>query len=178
MGLWPIISSLLLLFSPFVHMTSHPVLCPSPLLLAPPPPPLGTISSWVVIFILPINSALNPILYTLTTRPFKETILQVWANYRQRRPLLSGQQTHHPSLTWQEMWPLQENSHDLTAGQSIKITNTLPKLTPVEIANDGYNDVTPCTQQPQQKQCTVLTVGSDKKNVLHTVSLAQTDELI
>lgn len=159
-------------------MTSHPVLCPSPLLLAPPPPPLGTISSWVVIFILPINSALNPILYTLTTRPFKETILQVWANYRQRRPLLSGQQTHHPSLTWQEMWPLQENSHDLTAGQSIKITNTLPKLTPVEIANDGYNDVTPCTQQPQQKQCTVLTVGSDKKNVLHTVSLAQTDELI
>uniref|UniRef100_A0A3P8US61 Relaxin family peptide receptor 1 n=1 Tax=Cynoglossus semilaevis TaxID=244447 RepID=A0A3P8US61_CYNSE len=138
----------------------------------------GTISSWVVIFILPINSALNPILYTLTTRPFKETILQVWANYRQRRPLLSGQQTHHPSLTWQEMWPLQENSHDLTAGQSIKITNTLPKLTPVEIANDGYNDVTPCTQQPQQKQCTVLTVGSDKKNVLHTVSLAQTDELI
>uniref|UniRef100_A0A3Q3MXX6 Relaxin family peptide receptor 1 n=1 Tax=Mastacembelus armatus TaxID=205130 RepID=A0A3Q3MXX6_9TELE len=72
----------------------------------------GTISSWVVIFILPINSALNPILYTLTTRPFKETILQVWANYRQRRPLLSGHPAHHPSLTWQEMVPLQENSNN------------------------------------------------------------------
>uniref|UniRef100_A0A3P8RKU1 Relaxin family peptide receptor 1 n=1 Tax=Amphiprion percula TaxID=161767 RepID=A0A3P8RKU1_AMPPE len=71
----------------------------------------GTICSWVVIFILPINSALNPILYTLTTRPFKETILQVWANYRQRRPLLSGHPAQHPSLTWQEMWPVQENCH-------------------------------------------------------------------
>ncbi|XP_029021099.1 relaxin receptor 1 isoform X2 [Betta splendens] len=76
----------------------------------------GTISSWVVIFILPINSALNPILYTLTTRPFKETILQVWANYRQKRPLLSVQPAHPPSLTWQEMWPLQENSLALSPG--------------------------------------------------------------
>uniref|UniRef100_A0AAZ3RCQ5 G-protein coupled receptors family 1 profile domain-containing protein n=1 Tax=Oncorhynchus tshawytscha TaxID=74940 RepID=A0AAZ3RCQ5_ONCTS len=75
----------------------------------------GTISSWVVIFILPINSALNPILYTLTTRPFKETILQVWANYRQRRPLMSSHPAHHPSLTLQEMWPLQENSQSLTS---------------------------------------------------------------
>uniref|UniRef100_A0A8C7VSH3 Relaxin family peptide receptor 1 n=1 Tax=Oncorhynchus mykiss TaxID=8022 RepID=A0A8C7VSH3_ONCMY len=75
----------------------------------------GTISSWVVIFILPINSALNPILYTLTTRPFKETILQVWANYRQRRPLMSNHPAHHPSLTLQEMWPLQENSQTLTS---------------------------------------------------------------
>uniref|UniRef100_A0A3B4BE62 G-protein coupled receptors family 1 profile domain-containing protein n=1 Tax=Periophthalmus magnuspinnatus TaxID=409849 RepID=A0A3B4BE62_9GOBI len=76
----------------------------------------GTICSWVVIFILPINSALNPILYTLTTRPFKETILQVWDNYRQRRPLLSRHPAHHPSLTWQEMWPLQENSNGLNQG--------------------------------------------------------------
>uniref|UniRef100_A0A8B9H4B0 Relaxin family peptide receptor 1 n=1 Tax=Astyanax mexicanus TaxID=7994 RepID=A0A8B9H4B0_ASTMX len=74
----------------------------------------GTISSWVVIFILPINSALNPILYTLTTRPFKETLLQVWTNYRQRRPLLSSHPAHLPSFTWQEMWPLQENSQNLT----------------------------------------------------------------
>ncbi|KAK1803920.1 hypothetical protein P4O66_003860 [Electrophorus voltai] len=69
----------------------------------------GTISSWVVIFILPINSALNPILYTLTTRPFKETLLQVWSNYRQRRALLSTRPPHMPSCTWQEMWPLREN---------------------------------------------------------------------
>ncbi|XP_062263018.1 relaxin receptor 2a isoform X2 [Platichthys flesus] len=34
----------------------------------------GTISSWVVIFILPINSALNPILYTLTTSFFREQV--------------------------------------------------------------------------------------------------------
>ncbi|XP_013125749.1 relaxin receptor 1 isoform X2 [Oreochromis niloticus] len=97
----------------------------------------GTISSWVVIFILPINSALNPILYTLTTRPFKETIVQVWANYRQRRPLLSRHPAHHPSLTWQEMWPLQENSHSVSVGQEFEANGTKPKLTPVENTNEG-----------------------------------------
>ncbi|NWX13157.1 RXFP1 protein, partial [Aegotheles bennettii] len=34
----------------------------------------GTITSWVVIFILPINSALNPILYTMTTTSFQEKV--------------------------------------------------------------------------------------------------------
>ncbi|KAM9678607.1 relaxin receptor 1 isoform 3-T3 [Trichechus inunguis] len=75
----------------------------------------GTINSWVVIFILPINSALNPILYTLTTRPFKETVLQVWDNYRQRRSINSrdSQKTYAPSFIWVEMWPLQEIPSDL-----------------------------------------------------------------
>ncbi|XP_075429691.1 relaxin receptor 1-like isoform X2 [Ascaphus truei] len=36
----------------------------------------GTITSWVVIFILPINSALNPILYTITTSSFQERLKQ------------------------------------------------------------------------------------------------------
>uniref|UniRef100_A0A671ES40 Relaxin family peptide receptor 1 n=1 Tax=Rhinolophus ferrumequinum TaxID=59479 RepID=A0A671ES40_RHIFE len=70
----------------------------------------GTITSWVVIFILPINSALNPILYTLTTRPFKEMIHKLWYNYRQR-PIDSkgSQKTYAPSsFIWVEMWPLQE----------------------------------------------------------------------
>ncbi|CAB1337385.1 unnamed protein product, partial [Coregonus sp. 'balchen'] len=106
----------------------------------------GTISSWVVIFILPINSALNPILYTLTTRPFKETILQVWANYRQRRPLMSSHPAHHPSLTLQEMWPLQENSQTLTSpgdylthplemSCTISGTSGTSQLLPVESTN-------------------------------------------
>ncbi|XP_061229457.1 relaxin receptor 1 isoform X2 [Neopsephotus bourkii] len=70
----------------------------------------GTITSWVVIFILPINSALNPLLYTLTTRPFKEMIHQVWYNYRQRRSKKdkSGQKTYGPSFIWVEMWPVHE----------------------------------------------------------------------
>ncbi|KAK6475673.1 relaxin receptor 2-like [Huso huso] len=34
----------------------------------------GTVTSWVAIFILPINSALNPILYTLTTSFFRERV--------------------------------------------------------------------------------------------------------
>ncbi|XP_020956957.1 relaxin receptor 1 isoform X16 [Sus scrofa] len=74
-----------------------------------------TITSWVVIFILPINSALNPILYTLTTRPFKEMIHQFWYNYRQRRSIDSkgSQKAYAPSFIWVEMWPLQEMTADL-----------------------------------------------------------------
>lgn len=51
------------------------------------PPSLGTISSWVVIFILPINSALNPILYTLTTSFFREQV-EVLLCHWQRRHML------------------------------------------------------------------------------------------
>lgn len=71
-----------------------------------------TITSWVVIFILPINSALNPIIYTLTTRPFKEMIHQLWYNYRQRRSVdrKGTQKAYTPSFIWVEMWPLQEMS--------------------------------------------------------------------
>lgn len=129
-----------------------------------------------MIFILPINSALNPILYTLTTRPFKETILQVWANYRQKRPLFSGHPPHHPSLTWQEMWPMQENS---MGGAPPETANTAAKLTPVEDANDGYNDFI-MQQQQQQKQLIVLPVCTEKQTVqqTHTHTIAQTNELL
>ncbi|XP_060634764.2 relaxin receptor 1 [Anolis sagrei] len=72
----------------------------------------GSITSWVVIFILPINSALNPLLYTLTTRPFREMVDQVWHNYKQRR--FSGnkdsQQIYGPSLMCVEMWPTEKDS--------------------------------------------------------------------
>ncbi|NXW28629.1 RXFP1 protein, partial [Phaetusa simplex] len=76
----------------------------------------GTITSWVVIFILPINSALNPLLYTLTTRPFKEMIHQVWYNYRQRRSKRGkgSQKTYGPSFIWVEMWPMNEITPKLT----------------------------------------------------------------
>ncbi|XP_064418018.1 relaxin receptor 1 isoform X3 [Latimeria chalumnae] len=77
----------------------------------------GSISSWVVIFVLPINSALNPILYTLTTRPFKEMIRQVWHNYQQKKSFSSngGQKVYAPSFIWLEMWPLQETTQTLAA---------------------------------------------------------------
>lgn len=48
---------------------------------------LDTISSWVVIFILPINSALNPILYTLTTSFFREQVELLLCRWQRRHPL-------------------------------------------------------------------------------------------
>ncbi|XP_032390024.1 relaxin receptor 2a isoform X2 [Etheostoma spectabile] len=47
----------------------------------------GTISSWVVIFILPINSALNPILYTLTTSFFREQVEVLLCRWQRRHIL-------------------------------------------------------------------------------------------
>ncbi|XP_070839934.1 relaxin receptor 2a isoform X3 [Chaetodon trifascialis] len=47
----------------------------------------GTISSWVVIFILPINSALNPILYTLTTSFFREQVELLLCRWQRRHTL-------------------------------------------------------------------------------------------
>lgn len=44
----------------------------------------------MVIFILPINSALNPILYTITTAPFQE---KVKGCLHTRRPELSSRQS-------------------------------------------------------------------------------------
>ncbi|KAM3869252.1 relaxin receptor 2a [Diretmus argenteus] len=44
----------------------------------------GTISSWVVIFILPINSALNPIVYTLTTSFFREQVELLLCRWQRR----------------------------------------------------------------------------------------------
>ncbi|XP_062991372.1 relaxin receptor 1 [Elgaria multicarinata webbii] len=76
----------------------------------------GSITSWVVIFILPINSALNPLLYTLTTRPFKEMIHQTWQNYKQGRSSgsRSSQNMYGPSFIWVEMWPVDDTSSELT----------------------------------------------------------------
>ncbi|KAM6985922.1 relaxin receptor 2a [Aplochiton taeniatus] len=59
----------------------------------------GTISSWVVIFILPINSALNPILYTLTTSFFREQVELLLCRW-QRRPVLKKDRKSLTSSTF------------------------------------------------------------------------------
>ncbi|XP_067112893.1 relaxin receptor 1 [Osmerus mordax] len=53
----------------------------------------GTIILWVVIFILPINSALNPILYTITTSSFQER-LQLCLKMRCREVGARGASQH------------------------------------------------------------------------------------
>ncbi|ESO84263.1 hypothetical protein LOTGIDRAFT_108234, partial [Lottia gigantea] len=39
----------------------------------------GDLYAWVVVFILPVNSALNPLLYTLTTKLFKQKLISKFA---------------------------------------------------------------------------------------------------
>ncbi|XP_063807836.1 relaxin receptor 2 isoform X2 [Pseudophryne corroboree] len=62
----------------------------------------GTITSWIVIFILPINSALNPILYTLTTSFFKEKLKQLLQRQRRRSIFKGERKSLSTSLVWTE----------------------------------------------------------------------------
>ncbi|KAL8181297.1 UNVERIFIED_CONTAM: Relaxin receptor 1 [Gekko kuhli] len=50
----------------------------------------GRATSWVVVFILPINSALNPILYTITTTPFQEKLKHLLQGKRPSLPETKG----------------------------------------------------------------------------------------
>ena len=44
----------------------------------------STMYAWLAVFVLPVNSALNPILYTMTTKLFKQ---QVSHCYQQHPPV-------------------------------------------------------------------------------------------
>ncbi|XP_003764552.2 relaxin receptor 2 [Sarcophilus harrisii] len=60
----------------------------------------GTITSWIVIFFLPINSALNPILYTLTTSFFKDKLKQLIHKHRRRSIFKSEKKSLSTSIVW------------------------------------------------------------------------------
>uniref|UniRef100_A0A8C4ZG71 Relaxin family peptide receptor 2a n=1 Tax=Gadus morhua TaxID=8049 RepID=A0A8C4ZG71_GADMO len=62
----------------------------------------GTISSWVVIFILPINSALNPILYTLTTSFFREQVELLLCRWQRRTALKKDRKSLTSSIICME----------------------------------------------------------------------------
>ncbi|XP_007889512.2 relaxin receptor 2 [Callorhinchus milii] len=67
-----------------------------------------TITSWMVVFILPINSALNPILYTLTTSYFKEKVKQLLCKHQRRN---SKHRKHFfTSIVWTESSSRQSTS--------------------------------------------------------------------
>ncbi|XP_071767897.1 relaxin receptor 2a [Centroberyx gerrardi] len=62
----------------------------------------GTITSWVVIFILPINSALNPILYTLTTSFFREQVELLLCRWQRRHTLKKDRKSLTSSTIFME----------------------------------------------------------------------------
>ncbi|XP_072254763.1 relaxin receptor 2 [Pyxicephalus adspersus] len=70
----------------------------------------GTVTSWIVIFILPINSALNPILYTLTTSFFKEKLKQLLHRQRRRSFFRNERKSLSTSLVWNEEPVIQHTS--------------------------------------------------------------------
>ncbi|KAG3293220.1 relaxin receptor 2 isoform X2 [Ictidomys tridecemlineatus] len=60
----------------------------------------GTITSWIVIFFLPVNSALNPILYTLTTSFFKDKLKQLLHKHRRKSIFKIKKKSLSTSIVW------------------------------------------------------------------------------
>ncbi|XP_012939299.1 G-protein coupled receptor GRL101 [Aplysia californica] len=56
----------------------------------------GALYAWVIVFILPVNSALNPLLYTLTTKLFKKKLLSKFTSVV-FRPVQQPESTHSQS---------------------------------------------------------------------------------
>nr|XP_030737982.1 relaxin receptor 2 isoform X2 [Globicephala melas] len=59
-----------------------------------------TITSWVVIFFLPVNSALNPILYTLTTSFFKDKLKQLLHKHQRKSIFRTKKKSLSTSIVW------------------------------------------------------------------------------
>lgn len=62
----------------------------------------GTINSWMVIFVLPINSALNPILYTLTTSFFREQVELLLCRWQRQSALKKDRKSLTSSTIYME----------------------------------------------------------------------------
>ncbi|CAO2630711.1 Relaxin receptor 2 [Lemmus lemmus] len=60
----------------------------------------GTITSWIVVFFLPVNSALNPILYTLTTSFFKDKLKQLLHKRRRKSVFKVKKKSLSTSIVW------------------------------------------------------------------------------
>ncbi|XP_014646747.1 PREDICTED: LOW QUALITY PROTEIN: relaxin receptor 2 [Ceratotherium simum simum] len=60
----------------------------------------GTITSWIVIFFLPVNSALNPILYTLTTSFFKDKLKQLLHKHWRKSIFKTKKKSLSTSIVW------------------------------------------------------------------------------
>uniref|UniRef100_A0A8C7A1N9 Relaxin family peptide receptor 2 n=1 Tax=Neovison vison TaxID=452646 RepID=A0A8C7A1N9_NEOVI len=76
----------------------------------------GTIISWIVIFFLPVNSALNPILYTLTTSFFKDKLKQLLHKHRRKSIFKTKKKSISISIVWTD------DSSSLKLGVFNKIT--------------------------------------------------------
>ncbi|XP_019605178.2 relaxin receptor 2 isoform X1 [Rhinolophus sinicus] len=77
----------------------------------------GTITSWVVIFFLPVNSALNPILYTLTTSFFKDNLKQLLHRHQRKSVFQMKKKSLSISIVWTD-----DSSSSLKLGILNKIT--------------------------------------------------------
>ncbi|XP_004680246.1 PREDICTED: relaxin receptor 2 isoform X2 [Condylura cristata] len=83
----------------------------------------GTITSWIVIFFLPVNSALNPILYTLTTSFFKDKLKQ-WLHKPWRKVIFK---TKKKSLSTSIVWTDDFSSLKLEVLNKINLGDSIVK---------------------------------------------------
>ncbi|XP_077541670.1 uncharacterized protein LOC144153815 [Haemaphysalis longicornis] len=106
-----------------------------------------TLYAWVAVFLLPVNSALNPVLYTLTTRLFKQQLSRFLGNLRQSECNASQRQTAGQSLS------------SVQNGRSCKEASppcNQMKMMPFPNVQDGQNATTKVNGTQPQQTCIVV----------------------
>ncbi|XP_049634730.1 relaxin receptor 2 [Suncus etruscus] len=80
----------------------------------------STITSWVVVFFLPVNSALNPILYTLTTSFFKDKLKPLLRKHWRKSIFKTKKKRFSASIVWSDDSSLKLGVlHRITLGNNI-----------------------------------------------------------
>lgn len=77
-----------------------------------------TLYAWVAVFLLPVNSALNPVLYTLTTRMFKQQLNRFLDNLRQCERVPSDRQSGQSGQSGQSWSSLRGQKRTLVSSLS------------------------------------------------------------
>lgn len=106
-----------------------------------------TLYAWVAVFLLPVNSALNPVLYTLTTRLFKQQLNRFLSNLR---PLKRAPSDRHSAQSWSSL-PYYRNSKktllttfsDVSFHLTFLLRFTLKSDVPPDARADGINQAAP-----------------------------------
>ncbi|KAH7947723.1 hypothetical protein HPB52_015360 [Rhipicephalus sanguineus] len=121
-----------------------------------------TLYAWVAVFLLPVNSALNPVLYTLTTRMFKQQLNRFLDNLRQCERTPSHRQS---GQSWSSVPTVRGQKKTLVTSLSDapQPTQEEMKTFPTSNGHAGANDTTRSTNSSGKSVLSTTSASSKSK---------------
>lgn len=105
-------------------------------------------SIWVVVFVVPINAAIDPILYTFTTPKFRRLLAQLFAGTNPGNSNNSGRRFNTSSVKFKDtscMQPMISPQHrrmswDHVSHHPRRVSRETPTAADPTVSLDGLND--------------------------------------